>query len=140
MPTQKLANTMIDDGMYTVVYPNDEYRTLRFRTMSSGNLAGSTIISYRDGTEWTGFGFLAAGEVKFWKRFADMNDEIRLRRIRKAVATVLSNPAEAGMAYALKSNRCCRCDLPLTVPASINQGMGPECAKKRAKLKIGRAA
>lgn len=138
MTTQN--NGLLDDGMYTVVYPNGEHRTLRFETQSRGNLAGSTIISFRDGSEWTGFGFLAAGQVKFWKRFAAMNDDVRLARIRKAVATVLGDPAAAGLAYALKSERCCRCDLPLTVEASIYQGMGEVCAKKRAKLRVGKVA
>lgn len=130
------APALLDDGMYTVVYPSGDYRTLKFKTQSRGNLAGSTIISYRDGSDWTGFGFLAGNEVKFWARFRQMNDEIRLARIGKAVATVLRDPAAAGESYALKSNRCCRCDLPLTVPASIHRGLGPECAKKRAKLKV----
>jgi hypothetical protein len=124
----------MDDGMYTVVYPSEEYRTLRFKTFKRGNLAGSQVVSYRDGHDWTILGFYTGnGRVAFWKRFSADNNEMRLARIQRAVSVVTNDPAKSGMAYALKSNRCCRCDLPLTVPASINQGMGPECAKKRAR-------
>jgi hypothetical protein len=122
---------MIPDGRYTVVYPQGGYRTLRVKTVKNGGLAGRTIISYKDGTGYTGFGFLlASGAVGFWQRFRTTNSPERLQRIEKAVRAIVSDPKKCGLQFALLESRCCRCGLELTVPASLHAGMGPECAKK----------
>jgi hypothetical protein len=104
-------------------------------------LAGKRILSYRQRDDWKGFGFLVNDTpngkpaVAFWRKFRAENAPKRLERIEFAVRTILENPAKAGLAYALRENRCCRCGMQLTVPASVAFGMGPECARKRGWTK-----
>jgi len=124
----------IPDGIYTVVYLNGDHRTLRVQTKKQGAFAGRTIASFLSGrnneTDYTGFGFLIDGDLRFWRRFAEAQSPERLRRIRRALEIIAADPQQAGLAYALQSGNCCRCGRTLTVPASIHQGMGPECARR----------
>jgi hypothetical protein len=125
------VNTQIPDGRYTVVYPTGDYRTLRFQTPPAGkSLAGKQIISFKQGKNYTGFAFLVNGRVHFWSRFKDQNVPDRLQKIERAVQRVLADPEQAGLAFAMKENKCYRCGRDLTVPASLHRGMGPECAGK----------
>jgi hypothetical protein len=130
---------MLFDGFYTVVYAAaNTHRTLKVETPESGNLAGKTIVGYLVGTDnendYRFFGFLnpATGALTFWRKFQMAEAPERLARIAAAVRIITSNPTEAGKNYALASGKCCRCGRTLTVPASIHNGLGPECAKKRA--------
>jgi len=130
------------DGLYSVVYRSGEYRTIRLHTPEADKpLAGKRILSFQQGDDWVGFGFLVNDTpngkpaVAFWRKFRAENPPERLRRIEFAVRTIIENPAKAGLAYALRENRCCRCGLELTVPASGAVGMGPDCARKRGCTK-----
>lgn len=123
----------IEDATYTVVSSDGSYRTFRFDTRTEGDLKGKTVISYLSGpdnsTDFQGCAFYdrTNGRVGVWRRYQDnMGNEIQ-----RAVGTIAGNPAEAGLSYAMKSNRCCLCGRKLTVPASLHAGMGPECASKR---------
>lgn len=125
--------TAVPDGRYSIIYSSGQYRTLRIRTPKSGDLAGKRILSYKEGHSYHGFGFLCVnGTVAFWKRFRQENQLTpeRLPRIQHAVDRILEDPQAAGLAYAMKENRCCRCGKELTVPASIHKGLGPDCAGK----------
>lgn len=130
---------MLQDGFYTIVYVKAQtHRTLKIETIKQGGLAGRTVISYLVGpdneSDYKGFGFIdpQTGVVTFWQKFRAQESAERLVRILAAVKTIVGNPTEAGINYALKSSKCCRCGRTLTVPASIHNGMGPECAKRRA--------
>lgn len=127
---------MIGDGRYTLIYPGGEYRTVRVSTVKKGDLKGTQVLGIREkgnGLHFTGLGFLQkSGKVNFWKR-TKSNPEFpakRLELIQKAVDRIVADPDAAGLAFAMKENRCFRCGKELTVPASIHKGMGPECAKK----------
>jgi Family of unknown function (DUF6011) len=125
--------SQIRPGIYTVVYPNGEHRTLRVKVWEKKDGASSIVIGFLSGCDnessYTYFGFLTEdNDVRFFRRFAYEQSNERLARIRKAVATIAGDPKAAGLAYALNSSRCCRCNRTLTVPASIHNGMGPECA------------
>jgi Family of unknown function (DUF6011) len=129
--------SQIRPGIYTVVYPNGEHRTLRVkeakRMARVGQETGPLIVGFLSGcdneSDYTYFGFLRDDNgVNFWRSFASGQAPERLARIRKAVATIAGDQKAAGLAYALNSSRCCRCNRTLTVPASIHNGMGPECA------------
>jgi hypothetical protein len=125
------VNTQIPDGRYTVVYPTGDYRTLRFKTPPAGkSLAGKQIISFKQGKDYVGFAFLFNGQPKFWNKFKAQNIPDRLQKIERAVQRVLADPEQAGLAFAMKENKCYRCGRDLTVPASLHRGMGPECAGK----------
>ena len=127
-------NELLQDGRYTLVYGNGEYRTLRVKTARKGGLAGKVILSYKNGSTYEGIAFLLPGNaVKFWSRFIYANTHApeRLTRIEAAVRRIVENPTAAQMAYAMRENACARCGKALTVPASIHKGLGPECARKR---------
>jgi len=133
---QEGGKAMIGDGRYTLIYPSGEYRTVRVSTVKKGDLKGAQVLGIREkgnGLHFTGLGFLQrSGKMNFWKR-TKANPEFppkRLELIQKAVDRIVADPEAAGLAYALKENRCFRCGKELTVPASIHKGMGPECAKK----------
>lgn len=123
---------MIPAGMYTVVYPDGQYRTMRVK-YGKDSMAGKVLIGYKDANAtygWQYFGFLTDSGVAFWRKFAAMQPDDRLYRIKRAVNTVLTQPQVCGLAYAQREGRCCRCGLTLTVPASLHAGLGPDCAGK----------
>ena len=126
----------IPDGRYTILYKSGDYRTLQFKTIKDGGLAGKQIISYhepgRDDRYWTGFGFTTPeGGVYFWRRFTAANDEARMRRIRFAVSLVMNDPRKAGMAYAMKEGQVQPVWPGTYGPGQPElSGLGPECARK----------
>lgn len=135
----------LPDGFYTVVYAKaNAHRTLKVETQTEGKWAGSTFVGYLDGTDneknYRTFGFLnkRTGQVSFFNKFRASEPPERLTRIQRAVDIIFRQPDETGLAYALRSSRCCRCNRTLTVPASINNGLGPECAKIRASERQAR--
>lgn len=135
-PEPEPTDRAIRDGIYTVVMP-EGYRTIRVRTIQDqdNKFFGRTIVSYLSGSDnesdYTGFAFLHGSVLKVWRRY-EGNAETNL--CVRAVNVLLDKDAaaQAGLAYAIESGRCCRCNHVLTVEASINMGMGPECAKKYA--------
>ena len=77
--------------------------------------------------DFINFGFINGDSVAVWKRSIGTVNPINLKR---DIAAISGDSSGAGLAYALISSRCCRCGRKLTVPASIHNGMGPECASK----------
>lgn len=126
---------MVNDGYYTLVYPNGEHRTLRIKTLKDGNLEGKTIIGYLNGTDnvsqYKYFGFVSEEGLRFWRKFEETESVERRSRILKAYQTLSENPSEAGKTYALHSGNCFVCNRLLTNPESIEAGIGPECRKSR---------
>ena len=121
----------VPDGRYSIVYSSGDYRTLRFKTVQNGGLAGKRIVSLKNGVDgFEGFGFLTPdNRVVFWKRFREVNSVERLARIQKAVMVIIHDPVQHGVLYAMKEKCCSRCGRTLTTPASLFHGLGPECAK-----------
>lgn len=123
----------VPDGTYTVVKSDGSYATIKLEVVSSGKLEGKRIVSYLSGpdneTDFTGFAFASGFNISVWRRFRGENTAQWV----EAALTVLGHPArteEFREAYAMRSGRCARCNRTLTVPASVNRGLGPECAKK----------
>lgn len=116
---------MIEEGHYTLVDADGDYRTYRIRTATKGALEGSTIISKGKGDKYQGFAFLRDDDsFSIWKRFRPAPD------LETDILTILDNPQSARMTFAMYEGRCSRCGRKLTVPASIHHGLGPECAGK----------
>lgn len=116
-------------GKYTAVFNgDDDYETIRVKMPGSESaFAGRAMLCLRSGQSFEAFAFLNGDQVSVWqKRFA--NDP-RVPRALAAFDVIKADPAAAGLAYALRSSRCYRCDRDLTVPASIHRGLGPDCAK-----------
>lgn len=124
----------VADGTYTLEYADGTHKTYRIRT---GEFKGQErrFVELLTGSDnersFTAFAYLNEGTrttVNVWKRFergtmVPFAREIEASLTKEGLAT-------AGLAYALKSGRCCRCGRTLTVPASIHRGMGPDCAAK----------
>ncbi len=122
-----IGKAKLNDGIYTVVMPDGQRKTIRVRTKVGGTFGGRTILAYLSGSDnekdYTGFAFLSEDgtRVFMWRRFENSG-------LLPFANVLLQNPEEAGMAYALESGRCYRCGRKLTVPASIHRGLGPDCA------------
>jgi len=125
----------VHPGYYTVILnrsdPSD-YVTLRVTEPRDGKYdKGLKIVSYLAGpdnsSDYVGFAFLKPAGVQVWKRFRDGTIERQIAALRSLAGA--TDPGEHGMAYALRSNNCCKCGRRLTVPASIHRGMGPVCAE-----------
>lgn len=116
----------VPDGMYTVEI-GDDYKTFRIETAKFGGLAGRRIISYLNGPDnvkhYKGFGFVENGIIRLWTRFADRVDLLEYAKY------IFKDPATCGEAFARRSGHCYRCGKVLTVPVSLNRGLGPTCAK-----------
>lgn len=112
------------DGIYTVESA-EGHRTLRVRTQDADDkfAPGKQVLAYLHGpdndSDYTGFAFLVDGEVRLWNRFKG-----QAALLRDAEALV-SDPSGT-----LQAAHCDLCHRTLTVPASIYNGRGPECAKK----------
>lgn len=121
------------DGYYTIVYAGGAYRTMRFKTTKDGPYRGRTTISFKEMGEYIGCGNVNPdGSVYFWRKFAAVTTRERMERIRYAVRKVIESPREFQLAFAMKEGNCARCGRKLIVPASIHNGLGPECAKRRS--------
>lgn len=121
----------IHDGTYTAVFRDGSYRTVRFNTPTSGNLAGKTIVAYLAGPDnsrdFVGCAFYnqERASLHMWGRFKE--DTALSNGLQLAIHAIRGNLEEAQQAYAIKSGNCAKCGKKLTVPASLYAGMGPKC-------------
>ena len=126
------AEPVVPSGIYTVV-DGSEHVTIRLRDASENwhdMPAGSQVAYFLSGSDnensYTGFAFVAGQSFRVWKRFRSES------RIVDALKTLLgldeSERRAAGQRYAVASGRCYRCGRTLTVPSSIDAGLGPICA------------
>lgn len=131
-------NEQIKVGIYTICYPNGEHRTIRVKAWEKALKPDSPsvplIVGFLSGSDneenYTYVGFLREdNRINFWKSFRS-GGAFRIDRFQRAVDIVAGDTAKAGLAYALHSSKCYRCNRTLTVPTSIHNGLGPECAKK----------
>jgi hypothetical protein len=128
------AELLIADGTYTMEYRDGDHFTFRVRSIKRGNLAGKRIVEFLSGPDnsldFTAFAMVNTNSINVWKRF-ERGELVNRAREIESLACGLDNELEnAGIAYALKSSRCRRCNKVLTVPASIHAGYGPDCAGK----------
>lgn len=125
-------------GTFTVVM-GAERRTLRIKKhwqaeeAAKGTLVGYFLSGSDNESDYTGFCFISPrGKITLWNRFKNAGVGSGNATIVAAI-TFLTQQGDyegAGLAYAMESGNCYRCNRLLTVPASINRGLGPECAKK----------
>lgn len=137
------------DGIYTVEYDGwlkshaggREYRVLKLETQPlDANFApGEQVIYFQTGADnendYAGFGFLKPdARVISWKKWREAAEGRFVEEIEHAVSALIGDPKAAGLAYARQSGNCWRCGRTLTVPASLNAGLGPVCATKMAEM------
>ena len=134
----------LSDGTFTVIFTDDSYVTVKIKTDkdelrpdgSKNFFHNKKIISYLSGPDneknFTGFAHLDEdGGLHVWKNYQYLDGMAKYEAALMILSdTGIIGQAQAGMAYALRSSRCWRCNKKLTVPTSLHQGMGPDCAKK----------
>ena len=125
---------ILPDGTYTIVDVEGGYFTFRVRSLKTGKLAGRTIVEYLSGPDNTldfqAFGFVNDHSINVWSRFERGSLVDRARQIEATARDTHAALEAAGIAYAVRSSRCRRCNKVLTVPASIHRGFGPDCAAR----------
>jgi hypothetical protein len=116
----------IPNGYYTVEFPNGDYRTLKVSPWES---RGIQMVSYLCGpdntTDYKGFAELDGTASRLWRNFRE--DTILARALD--ILTAAEDRSALTEGFARRSGRCSRCGRVLTVPSSLNAGLGPECAK-----------
>ena len=136
----------IFNGIYTMDDGN-QHMTFRIHTVRRGNLEGKRIVKVQEGyLEFRGFAFVGRdGQLLVWQRY--MADSARSERyivwanllLRTLNEVVLpednvlhmdnADGGVGGMTIQVTRN-CRRCNRLLTVPTSIESGIGPECARR----------
>ncbi len=124
LPLPSVAN-----GCYTLHNTvKDTHRTFRIRTAKKGPLEGQRIVELLTGQDntrdYTAFGFLNANGISVWnskKTDTFVNYATFFFKLLKGVPcpTVVMK----------SEKRCIRCNRRLTHPVSIDNNIGPECAK-----------
>jgi hypothetical protein len=75
------------------------------------------------------------GEVRLTSGSKYTDETWPVRIVRKVLARIYANDTDAISAAGWElhhEGRCCRCGRTLTVPESVESGIGPECASKMA--------
>lgn len=130
----KAKTLRVPDGTYTLVLEGDDkpHRTIRVTPWSTrpGFSVFSMLTGPDNSLDFTGFGE-QEGDKAFhvWRKFSGREGWIKAARALVAVTTDPEAMEAAGLLYAAKSERCRRCYHPLSVPASLHRGYGPDCAE-----------
>lgn len=102
------------------------HRTFRVRLQPADDdfAPGKTVLEFLNGPDndgdFVGMAFISdQGTLQVWKRFKES------RELLAYAKALLENPEAA-----LKSATCRRCNRKLTVPVSVHNGLGPDCARK----------
>ena len=76
------------------------------------------------------------GEVRLTKASKFSETTLAVKLLRRTIARIWAGERDAIEAAGFKvhhEGRCCRCGRTLTVPSSIESGIGPECAQIMAR-------
>lgn len=128
----------LPNGEFTIISPTGARRTVRIRRQAADASfqPGQRIISVLTGPDntdwgsWTSVGMLRQdGSVMVWRKFQGSAHEKTVVFAVRALRAQQKGADLAGVEI-LASSTCCRCNRRLTVPESILQGMGPECATR----------
>lgn len=114
------------NGTITVKNPETgKHRTFRIKTVKKGGLKGQRIVELMTGSDnrndFHGFGFITQdGQVQNWQKKSTL--------IFRQLGRIVANPGKyPGLEYKFEG-KCRVCNRKLTVPASIDSGIGPVCA------------
>jgi hypothetical protein len=126
------------NAYFTVQEPNGSHHTFRVsHKEANGNYKECWFVSFLSGsnneTDYTYLGMLDSftGQVKTTKASAALEGCFKLRLLNRILARVWSEDHQAYEQHGYKTHhegRCGRCGRLLTVPESIERGIGPECA------------
>lgn len=119
-------------GTYTMGLADGTHFTFRVRDVMSGRLAGKRIVEYLFGPnnslDFRAFATVNANSINVWRRFEGGKLVQRAREIEVLARGDAAGIEAAGLLYAVKSQRCRRCNRVLTVEESVTTGYGAVCA------------
>lgn len=115
------------DGDYTLQKDDGDHRTFRLSTqaLDSDFMPGVQVVAYLSGADnendYTRFGHVQKdGSLRVWSKH-------REAAYAKDAEVFWADPFSEDVLAAV---RCYACGRKLTVPASVHNGYGPECAKR----------
>lgn len=125
------APSPVFDGIYTLV-KDEGHQTIRIRVQDKDAAfkPGVQIVGYLVGPDnekdYQSVGEITkAGSFKIWARHASKTD-----LVADVNAILTDTQAKIDREEILLAAKCFRCHRTLTVPTSVHDGLGPECAKK----------
>ena len=123
--------TKTHNGKITINNPSTgQHRTFQIRTQPEDSrfAPGKRVVALLNGPDnqrdYQPFGFVNQSGIVIWKK--------KRNTVFETYGKMLDNPEhfeEKGAEY-LFSGKCRRCNRELTVPSSIESGIGPICAGK----------
>lgn len=126
------------NGFYTVTSTSGEHRTFTVRTQPhhAAFAPCKRIVSILDGpdnnTDYTDFGFVTDTGIRVWKHYRGETEPSFYEKCAVMLWSLAERGADSPYAkrgmQMLLDKRCVRCNRRLTTPASIELGIGPECA------------
>lgn len=129
--TPEFEKPAIFNGTYTIQGPKG-HRTFRIKTQKDDATfaPGSRVIALLVGSDNTsdykGFGFVKGDQIFVWKSKRGTGDWETYAKLLRKLALGEEVPG-----YTLHlAGTCVRCNRKLTVPWSIENGIGPICASK----------
>lgn len=130
----------IKNGTFTIISDRTgDHRTFRIKTIRKGPLKDERILGILTGPDnlynYKGFAFVNDDSIVVWKKFRDVGDWKKFANLvqclarRGELAPDGRIRVEGVPASLLFQGKCCRCNRALTVPSSIESGIGPVCAR-----------
>jgi len=140
---------MLFNGTYTITH-GAEHRTYKIYTNApdASFAPGQRIVALLTGadneTDYTGFGFVLANEIKVWKSKQGTADKPSFFDKSARMLEAFGKSDDWTNPYVFKGltlqleKRCSKCNRKLTNPASLETGIGPECAKRAGVISLDR--
>lgn len=127
------------NAVFTIDTPDDGHRTYRVRRSESKQYGTKLFVSMLTGPnneeDYTYLGVLDefTGFVRTTAKSSFPQDAKPVRLLNRVLARVWTNDHAAYEQHGYSTQhegRCGRCGRTLTVPESVDSGIGPECAEK----------
>lgn len=133
----------IYNGTYTMDN-GSRHLTFQIYTATRGPLQGKRIVKRQQQYgQFQGFAFVGSdGSLQVWRRFQEQTTELYMVWARELLACLnsrqndapgidtLTHTSTVGTFTIQRTRSCRRCNRTLTVPTSIESGIGPECARR----------
>lgn len=132
-----LAFMLAGNATFTLVSKKTGVRyTFNVSAGKNANTKGRFFVSYLtgpdNGSDYTYLGMVADGKFRLTKASKLALDSAPVKAFGYSFLNLLAQGTAPGVDI-WHEGRCGRCGRPLTVPSSIELGLGPECAGKALK-------
>lgn len=131
-----LSHLDTHNGTFTITHLSTQTRkTFRVQTVTNTNsgLYGKRILSLLSGPNYVGFAFVAESGVYVWRNFQKTKTGEETKYSKYATFLEHADAFECtGEISVMRESVCRICNRKLTVPASIQSGIGPTCAGRES--------